>query len=111
MENKKLVEQLAEVLEGISETMKQNISVLESFDNTLMQIHKTMIRVEVLTLLSKSRTQKQISFAFDSIKSCGEYGVNYFFEMIKRTHSPDKDLIREMEYKYNKLAKELIMEN
>lgn len=69
------------------------------------RVLSSVIRSEILTLLSKQRTRTQLLFHFNYLLTSGELeGAKYFYEMLKRVHT-DQDLVQEIEHKLKSLTK------
>ena len=71
-------------------------------DSTIQQLLDSQLRTEVLELFSKARTKRQLIFAFDSLLETDlKAGIEYFIQMMRRTHQSDDELILEIEKKYS----------
>lgn len=69
---------------------------------SIQQILDSQLRSEVLALFSKARTKRQLLFAFDSlVVNELTTGVEYFVQMMRRTHQTDDELVQEIEQKYS----------
>ena len=71
-------------------------------DTTIQQLLDSQVRSEVLELFSKARTKRQLLFAFDSLLEADlKAGVEYFRQMIRRSHQVDDELIQAIEKRYS----------
>lgn len=84
----------------------------EVMETTIQQLLDSQLRTEVLELFSKARTKRQLLFAFDSLlESDLKTGIEYFIQMMRRTHQNDDDLIQAIEEKYSVYKRNHLLNN
>lgn len=75
-------------------------------ETTIQQLLDSSLRSEILELFGKARTKRQLIFAFDSLLEADlKNGIEYFVQMMRRTHQSDDELIQTIEEKYSAYRK------